>query len=237
MPNLAPSFAQDMPAGERWGARDISRDEAEAFAEALRIQPDDRRRVAETLLIFPHACQVRGMFFDGLVNVIRAERDNAMATRLMERAGVKGRAIPFGFLPHRDFYKLYFVAADALYPGVPLDRAMERISETFYPVFRDSMVGRTLSALLGSDPQRVLERLVDAYNLSVQDNEHAVRAISPRSMLWDCRVEPSPFYASTFRGIVRGTMRSHGVPQPTIETVSRLADGPQNVRWVFGVSW
>ena len=46
---------------------------------------------------------------------------------------------------------------------MPLELAMDRIAETFYPVFRDSMVGRTLSAMMGKDPRRVLERLVDAY--------------------------------------------------------------------------
>ena len=46
---------------------------------------------------------------------------------------------------------------------MPLELAMDHIAETFYPVFRDSMVGRTLSAMMGKDPRRVLERLVDAY--------------------------------------------------------------------------
>src|SRR5690606_3728275 len=102
---------------------------------------------------------------------------------------------------------------------VPLEVAMLRVAETFYPELKDSMVGRTLSAMMGSDPGRVLERLVDAYNMSVQDNEHAVRATGPRSMLWECRVEPSPFYGDTFRGIVQGTLRSHGATGVRIDTV------------------
>lgn len=220
-----------------WGQRDIDQTEVEAFADALPLRDSDRRAIVSTLLHFPAACQVRGMFFDGLVNVIKKERDTDTAERLMLHAGVRGRAIPFGLLPHRDFYKLYFMAAPVLYPQQPLEYGMQRIAETFYPVFRDSMVGRTLSAMMGSDPRRILDRLVDAYKMSVQDNEHSVRVSGDRGMLWECRVEPSPFYAETFRGIALGTLESHGVKGGRVETVSRVADGQEHNRWVFRITW
>ena len=77
----------------------------------------------------------------------------------------------------------------------------------------------------------------DAYKMSVQDNEHAVRVSGERAMIWECRVEPSPFYADTFRGIVSGTLKSHGVLGGRVETISRVADGPEHARWVFRISW
>jgi uncharacterized protein (TIGR02265 family) len=223
--------------GLDWGLRAIDQSEVESFAAALPLSAADQRAIVATLFHFPSECQVRGMFFDGLVNVIKRQRDATLADQLMAHAGVRGRVIPFALLPHRDFYKLYFMAAPVLHPNVPLEQAMERIAETFYPVFRDSMVGRTLSAMMGKDPRRVLERLVDAYKMSVQDNEHAVRMSGEHAMIWECRVEPSPFYADTFRGIVSGTLKSHGVLGGRVETISRVADGPEHARWVFRISW
>jgi uncharacterized protein (TIGR02265 family) len=99
------------------------------------------------------------------------------------------------------------------------------------------MVGRTLSAMMGSDPRRILNKLVDAYQMSVQDNTHSVRVVEDRAMLWECRVEPSPFYADTFRGIVLGTLGSHGVQGGKVDVVSRTSDGAEHTRWVFRISW
>ena len=223
--------------GLDWGLRAIDKNEVEAFAAELPLSVADQRGIVSTLLHFPSECQVRGMFFDGLVNVIKRKQEGPLADQLMAHAGVKGRVIPFALLPHRDFYKLYFMAAPVLYPSLPLEQSMERIAETFYPVFRDSMVGRTLSAMMGKDPRKVLERLVDAYTMSVQDNQHSVRMAGEHAMLWECRVEPSPFYADTFRGIVLGTLKSHGVLGGRVETVSRVADGLEHTRWVFRISW
>ena len=223
--------------GLDWGLRAIDKNEVEAFAAELPLSVADQRGIVSTLLHFPSECQVRGMFFDGLVNVIKRKQEGPLADQLMAHAGVKGRVIPFALLPHRDFYKLYFMAAPVLYPSLPLEQSMERIAETFYPVFRDSMVGRTLSAMMGKDPRKVLERLVDAYTMSVQDNQHSVRMAGEHAMLWECRVEPSPFYADTFRGIVLGTLKSHGVLGGRVETVSRVADGLEHTRRVFRISW
>ncbi|MEZ4326547.1 MAG: DUF2378 family protein [Polyangiales bacterium] len=223
--------------GLQWGRGEVAECEIEAFAAALPLGAADQRAIVATLSNFPSECQVRGMFFDGLVNVIKKERDADTAERLMLHAGVRARAIPFALLPHRDFYKLYFMAAAVLYPDLSLDRSMQRIAETFYPVFRDSMVGRTLSAMMGSDPRRILAKLVDAYSMSVQDNSHSVRVSEEHAMLWECRVEPSPFYGGTFRGIVLGTLHSHGVTGGKVDVVSRVADGPEHTRWVFRISW
>ena len=60
------------------------------------------------------------MFFDGLVNVIKRQRDATLADQLMAHAGVRGRVIPFALLPHRDFYKLYFMAAPVLHERLKL---------------------------------------------------------------------------------------------------------------------
>lgn len=220
-----------------WGRTRITAKEAETFSQAVDATLSEREAIRQTLLHFPSACMVRGMFFDGLVNVIRKLAGPTVTTELMAASGVRGRAIPFAFLPHRDFYKLYFMSARALYPDESLEAGLEHIAETFYPVFRDSMVGRTMSALTGNSPVRVVSRLVDAYSLSVQDNKHAAYQTGEREMRWDCRVEPSPLYAATFRGIITGTMQSHGIGTPSVTVLSHETDGEDHGVWSFGVRW
>ena len=139
-------------------------------------------------------------------------------------------------MPHRDFYKLYFLASATLYPSRGLEHGFERIAEDFYPTFRQSMVGRTLSAFMGSDPIVVLDRLAQAYRVSIPWNEHEVAAEGSGRATWRCRVEPSELYPATFRGIIRGTMQSHGVEEPEVEVLDQRRDG-DGLRWELGIRW
>ncbi len=219
-----------------WGARVIEASEAEAFATQMNVTSRDRERVRRVLQDFPVACQVRGMFFQGLVDTIARSRSYEEAKALVKAGGVRTRFVPFSLMPHRDFYKLYFLAAALLFPGYPLDYGFERIAEDFYPTFRTSMVGRTISAFIGSEPITVLERLAQAYRVSIPWNEHDVEADGVRSARWLCKVEPSDLYPATFRGIIRGTMHSHGVNEPTVDLVDskRQEDA---IRYEFAIQW
>lgn len=89
-----------------WGAGPISADAAEDFARRVTTSPSDRTRIARTLHEFPIECQVRGMFFQGLVDTIGKTAGAEVSARLLSEAGVHTRFIPFVLMPHRDFYKL-----------------------------------------------------------------------------------------------------------------------------------
>ncbi|MCA9640443.1 MAG: DUF2378 family protein [Polyangiaceae bacterium] len=219
-----------------WGERVIDPAEAEAFAAQVEVTSRDRERIRRVLSEFPVACQVRGMFFQGLVDTIARSRTYEVAKELVKRGGVRTRFVPFSLMPHRDFYKLYFLASAVLYPGSPLETGFERIAEDFYPVFRSSMVGRTISAFIGSEPITVLERLAQAYRVSIPWNEHDVEAEGARGARWRCKVEPSDLYPATFRGIIRGTMQSHGVSEPTVDLVDSSRQGDA-IRYVFAIQW
>ena len=154
-----------------WGGGTITFDAAERFAARVPVTPAERGRIARTLYDFPMECQVRGMFFQGLVDTVTRTADRTVCDRLLTESGVHTRFIPFVLMPHRDFYKLYFLAAATLFPRMPLEHGFERIAEDFYPTFKDSMVGRTLSAFIGKDPFTVLDRLAQAAHKSVMSPE------------------------------------------------------------------
>ncbi|MEZ4228937.1 MAG: DUF2378 family protein [Polyangiaceae bacterium] len=219
-----------------WGARSIEPSEADAFAAQVDVSALDRERIRKILQEFPVTCQVRGMFFQGLVDTIARARSYEAAKALVKAGGVRTRFVPFSLMPHRDFYKLYFLASALMFPGYKLEHGFERIAEDFYPTFRSSMVGRTISAFIGSEPITVLERLAQAYRVSIPWNEHAVEADGARRARWRCKVEPSDLYPATFRGIIRGTMNSHGVSEPTVELLDSQRDG-EGIRFEFSIEW
>ncbi len=213
-----------------------SREAAEAFAARIAVAPRDRELIVETLHGLPPDVSCRGMFFDGLLRTIRSTRGRAAADEVVAIADVPPARVPFALYPHRHFYKLYFTAARRLHPSDSLEGAMRTVAETFYPVFRESLVGRTMAQLMGDDPMNILERLTEAYRLSVQGNAHAVERVGPREARWTAMVEPTPAYPSVFTGIVLGTMRSHGAPDVVVEVVSHRRD-PTRFAYTFQIRW
>ncbi|AKF11282.1 hypothetical protein DB32_008431 [Sandaracinus amylolyticus] len=219
-----------------WGRGAVSQSDVEAFARRIEVAPSDRAIIVKALLDFPSDIQSRGMFFDGLVKALRAHVGPSAATRIVAEAEIPRTTHSFTLYAHRDFYKLFFYAAPLLHPGRPLPDAMQAIAETFYPVFRESIVGRTMSVLMGSDPAGILGRLVEAYTLSVQGNQHALEITGPSSAVWRALAEPVPMYPSVFKGIVIGTMRSHDAPIPRITVRSATIEGAK-LRCTFDVEW
>ena len=221
---------------ERWGEREITSYDAQLFAEEFGTGREVQRGITTTLERFPLACQVRGMFFDGLANVVRKQLGERETNALMDRVGVPHRCVAFALYPHRDFYKLYFAATPRLHPNVPFAEGMRRIAETFYPVFRESFLGRTMAPLMGRDPEKILGRLAQAYSISIPWNEHAVTLTGPGTATWECRVEPSAFYPDTLAGIVRGTLESHDVDVKRIQAL-RSQESADQSRYTFEITW
>lgn len=219
-----------------WGRGAVSAEDVEAFARRIDVTPAERSVIVKTLLDFPADVQSRGMFFDGLVRAVRAQCGAEACARIVEQAEIPRSTHSFSLYPHRDFYKLFFYAAPLLHRGRPLADGMERIAETFYPVFRESMVGRTMAMLMGSEPLGILTRLAEAYNVSVQGNRHAVEGTGARSATWSALVEPGPVYPSIFRGIVVGTMRSHDAPIPTLTVRASTPHGAKQ-EWQLDLRW
>lgn len=221
---------------QSYGREAISREEAEAFAARIAVVPSDREIIAQTLHDLPGDVLCRGMFFDGLLRAIRSTRGQAALDEVVEIANVPKARVPFTHYPHRHFYKLYFTAARRLHPTEDLEHAMLLVAETFYPVFRESLVGRTMAQLVGDDPMGILERLTNIYELSVQGNTHSVERTGPRSARWRALVEPTVAYPSVFTGIVLGMMRSHGAPDVDVKVTEHHRE-PTRFAYTFDIAW
>jgi uncharacterized protein (TIGR02265 family) len=220
--------------GAAWGDSKITVTQANDFARTVTPMHADQEMVARNLLLFPSTIKVRGIFFEGLSRVVgEAKGPDAMAG-LLARAGIAGKTTAFRAYPHRDFYKLYYLTARLLYPGTPLSVALRNVARTFFPIFKSSLLGRTMSALMGDRPTTILPLLARAYNVSVEGNDHKAELTGDRALEWRCEVEPVDWYTDTFQGIVEGSMPSDITVKIRVDergTAGALA------RYRFAISW
>ncbi|MGZ3443846.1 MAG: DUF2378 family protein [Polyangia bacterium] len=220
--------------GAAWGDSKITVAQANEFAKSVTPMRADQETVARNLLLFPSTIKVRGIFFEGLSRIVgEAQGPNAMAG-LLARAGIGGKTTAFRAYPHRDFYKLYYLAARLLYPGTALGTALRNVARTFFPIFKSSLLGRTMSALMGDRPTTILPLLARAYNVSVEGNDHKAELVGERTLEWRCDVEPVEWYTDTFQGIVEGSMSADVPVKIRVEergTAGALA------RYRFRIDW
>ena len=226
-----------------WGDRVITSDEAEAFARTVTLSPRDRGTIAHNLAAISPTQTVRGVFFEGLARVVGEAKGPGAMTELLLRAGVPGKTVAFRSYPHRDFYKLYYLSARLLYPQSTFNTGLREVARTFFPIFKSSLLGKTMSALMGENPRTILPLLAKAYNISVEGNEHEVQmspAKNDHELIWRCKVEPVEWYPETFGGIIEGTMATHRTAVCAVKMIERQAivvDGQNRSRYAFKITW
>jgi uncharacterized protein (TIGR02265 family) len=225
-----------MAVSEAWGESVITAEQADRFAGTVIATPGERVELAKMYLHFPPQLRARGLYFVGVGRAV-AKRAGAPAWQeVLARVGAPRRFFPFNYYPHRDLYKIHAMTANLLVPQGPLDRGLLEVGRLLYPIYRESLVGRTMSALAGNDPKTLLRILCESYRLSVDGNEHELSFDEGSAGVWRCRVEPSPWYPSIFRGIVEGTTASHGVAGVEIETLE-YKDELSFFRYAFRICW
>jgi len=211
-----PTTVVEAGGGASWSDAKISVAQANEFAKLVTSMRADQETVAHNLLTFPAAIKVRGIFFEGLSRVVGESQGPTAMAGLLQKAGITTKTTAFRSYPHRDFYKLYYLAARLLYPG-SVSVGLRNTARTFFPIFKNSLLGRTMSALMGDRPQTILPLLARAYNVSVEGNNHEVVLTSDRSLVWRCDVEPVEWYLETFTGIVEGSMPADVRLKVTVE--------------------
>ncbi len=210
--------------------------DAESFAAPLKLRNADHKKVCTALSNFPALCKSRGMFATGILEAVSRVHGKEKANSIREIAGYPRRINPFGLYPHEDFYRLYYSSAAALYPEKSLADGMRLVAEDFYPIFTQSLVGRTMSMLIGNTPQVVLGRFIEAYKIATPWCEHSIEASSDNEVVWKCKVEPCANYAATFAGICTGMVRTVTGIAPQFEIVSHQSSRDHQ-RFVFRITW
>jgi uncharacterized protein (TIGR02265 family) len=208
--------------------------QAERFASAVTRSPRDRAIIAKNLYDLPPEVVIRGFFFDGLCQIVAKTRDEQTLRRLQRTAGVPERLTPFSQYMVRDFYKLYYHTAGLLHADLPFVQAIRKVTQTFFPIFKQSMVGKTLAAFMGSTPETIIPVVNKAYNVSVSGNEHTLKLVTKSEVIWACTVEPVVWYPESFQGIVEGALRPG--QQIRLDILEKKDEG-KLTKYVFRITW
>lgn len=220
----------------RWGSQVVNLKQAEVFAARVTSVPSEQATIARNLVVFTPEMQVRGVFFEGLARIVRQAKGEVALAQLLRSAGAPEHPIAFRHYAHRDFYKLYYLASRLLYPAESFRRSLRLTARTFFPIFRDSLLGKTMNALMGDKPRTILPLLAKAYNLSVAGNEHTSELVGEREIAWGCRVEPVEWYEQTFTGIIEGTVPEGDETTLHVRTVSKSLRGA-GIDYRFEITW
>ncbi|GEM_PF-1911964 len=207
-----------------------------AFVHRLGLHGAEKEAIMAALLNFPVDCLSRGMFAKGVLKAAERPVGALEAELLQQRARYPKRIMGFQLYPHRDFYLVFYSVATTLYPDKTLAEGMRLLAESFYPIFASSLIGRTMSALIGKTPADVLSRFAEAYKIATPWCEHSITQVEPNRLLWHCTVEPCPHYTSTFAGICTGMVRTVTGITPEFETLSIEHAGDRQ-KFVFQISW
>jgi uncharacterized protein (TIGR02265 family) len=223
-------------ASTSWGNQPIVLKQAQDYAARVTSTPSEQAIIAKNLAAFSPEIQVRGVFFEGLARIVKQSRGEGALATLQRNAGVPDHVIAFRHYAHRDFYKFYYLAARLLYPAEPFSRALRLTARTFFPIFRDSLLGKTMNALMGDKPRTILPLLARAYNVSVAGNEHTSELVGASEIAWGCRVEAVEWYEQTFSGLVEGTVPEGDATALQVRMLSKaLRAGAVDYR--FQITW
>jgi uncharacterized protein (TIGR02265 family) len=221
-------------ASEAWPEGPITLAQAERFASAIATSTVDRVTIAQNLFNLPPELKIRGFFFDGLCQIVEKTRDRETLVRLQRTAAVPEKLGPFENYMVRDFYKLYYHTASLLHGELPFEEAIRKVTQTFFPIFKTTMVGKTLSAFMGSTPATIIPVVAKAYTVSVSGNEHSVVTSGPNEIVWRCTVEPVVWYPESLQGIIEGALPAN--QRITMHTMERKAHG-KLMRYAFRITW
>jgi uncharacterized protein (TIGR02265 family) len=114
------------------------------------------------------------MFFNGVLDAARALGGEEIRARCFSAAGEK-KYVDFFSYPVADFLKSIFMAAELLGPKLGGREAVFRqLGRRATDDFLNSTVGKTMLALAGNDPKRLLSSFPSAYKASLSYGERTL---------------------------------------------------------------
>lgn len=222
--------------GEQWGDRPVSRAQVDRFLAQAHVDEASLETAAKMLLEFPVEYRVRGVFFEGEARLVTQRSGPDAWREVLRSAGAPPRITPFGSYVFRDLYKVHALTARTLWPAQPLPQGLANISRKLYPIFRESLVGKTMSALYAPEPATFLRILCESYRISVVGNTHNVRVAGEREVRWSATVEPNPWFPLLFGGIVEGALETQGLPGVKVTTLEARTDRVP-YHFEFKITW
>ncbi|WPB82190.1 DUF2378 family protein [Archangium violaceum] len=122
----------------------------------------------------------RGMFFNGLLDATRALGGDEARTKCLAAAGDR-KFVDFRSYPVADLLRAIYTAADALGPKLGGKEAvLHRLGRRATEDFLHSTVGKTMVALAGNDPYRLLSAFPNACRAALSYGERSVERLGDK---------------------------------------------------------
>jgi len=122
----------------------------------------------------------RGMFFNGMLEAVRALGGEDVRAKCHAVAGDK-KFVDFFSYPVAEMLKATFTAADLLGPKLGgREAVLHQLGRRATEDFLGSTIGKTLMALAGREPHRLLASLPNSYRAAVSYGERSVERLGDR---------------------------------------------------------
>lgn len=119
----------------------------------------------------PNEAQTKGMFFNGVIDLVRTK-----SKELAQR-----RYTGFRDYPVREFMQVCVDAGRALAPDASPREQLRRIGQLGYPTLAESVVGRVLFAAAGRSPQKIYKLAAQGYSVSIKPTKVEVVGVREAS--------------------------------------------------------
>ncbi|OJH37983.1 DUF2378 family protein [Cystobacter ferrugineus] len=132
----------------------------------------------EQLLALAHPTDTcRGMFFNGLLDTARSLGGEPLRARCLATVGER-KFVDFFSYPITDFLRAIFLVAEELGPAHGgTEAVLHLLGRRATMIFAQSTVGKTLLALAGQDPGRVLAAIPNGCRASLSYGERSVEML------------------------------------------------------------
>lgn len=165
--------------------------------------------MADELLVYEQT--VEGLFIRALGNRLTPE----CRARLSEAGLDVTRKLKPAY-PFPSWMTFIRIAAEELYPGMPLPEATFKLGEAHLEGFRETMLGRAVISLLRVlGPKRALLRATQNFRAGNNYTETRVTELTPYQFeLWMNEVGNFPEFTA---GIIHAGVRMSGAKEPRVE--------------------
>lgn len=124
----------------------------------------------------------RGMFFNGLLDAVRSLGGEESKKKVLTAAGER-KFVDFRSYPVADLLKAIFTATELLGPKLGgKDAVLRRLGRRATEDFLHSTVGKTMMALAGTNPHRLIDNFPNACRASLSYGERSVEKLGEKHM-------------------------------------------------------
>ena len=205
-----------------------AREPSELLPGELRLPRDSYTLDLESVLrTVPSGSSVKGLFLESVVERVPDR------VALFAKAGVAPRRIvPFLDFPYDEYMRILVAAAETVFPTLPRTLALRRFHHSFYEEFADTLAGRVMFGVLGTDAERILPIGARGWQVNVKLGSVTAQTLGPKHVRYVFAKYPALICECCDVGVIEGAMRFLGEPQARVRIHTPTLDHTEvDIAW------